>query len=206
MTPVSPRYLAALLGLLLLAAVPVAAHYVYGLERDDCAHPERLREVEVESARVHEEVTVEYAPDVVQYTTGAFSGGAEFRWVRTLTGRRVYGYRPRWVPGPRIHAPRTLHRVEVDGTELPIHGWVGDYFGQPRLAMYLLMHRGRPVENAFRATLAASLDQLLHGPTPIDFVGVHGIGARDDPGAAVDAVNQWLGEAWRFRQRACGGG
>jgi hypothetical protein len=203
MTPVSTRFLLPLLAMLLLTASVVAVHFVGGLQHDDCAHPERLMNLKFHGTRVLEEVTAEYTSDVFQYTNGEFGGGAAFRWVRTFTGRYVYPVRPYWMVGARIQVAPQIHRFDVDGVELPIRFWVGDYLGQPHVGAYMLIHAGRPVASALGSGVGAAFQQLISGPTPVDFIAVHGFGQNMDPRVTIDAIASWMGEAWRYRQRAC---
>ena len=143
MTPFSSRYLVPLLVMLLVAAVPVTAHYVVGMPNEDCENPAALKRLLINGANKAGEWSNRYSYAVSQFTRGEVQG-ARFLWVRSSVPQPFYGERPFDTPGRYTDGPSQLERVQVDGVEVPIRVWQQQVLGHTEVTAIMMIYDGRP--------------------------------------------------------------
>ena len=202
MTPLSSRYLVALLVMLLVTAVPVTAHYVVGLPNEDCDDPAALRRIGIAGTSGVTEWTSHYNYAVSQFTRGEVYG-ARFLWVRSTVPQPFYGERPFYTPGHWADGPSKLERVQVDGVELPIRVWRQRVLGDTEVTAILRIYRGQPVDDVFAPSLNSAMDTMFNGPRPVNFIGVAAGGLTFRADATQERLVHWLGESWRHYLKAC---
>ena len=203
MTPLSSRYLVALLVMLLVAAVPVTAHYVVGMPNEDCEDPAALKRLVINGASRVGEWSSRYSYAVSQFTRGEFHG-ARFVWVRSWVPQPFYGERPFYTPGHYTDGPSQLERVRVDGVEVPIRVWQQQVLGDTEITAILMIYRGRPVEGVFEPSLNNAMETMFNGPRPVNFVGISGAGLGPLAAAKREELVNWLAGTWTHYLRSCG--
>jgi len=203
MIGLSDRYLAPLLAVLLLAAVPVTAHHWVGMPNEDCADPDAMRSLAIGGGTLIGEFRDKYDYAISQYTRGE-KGGARFQVVRSVYPQQFFGERPLHMPGFQIDAASHIEVLRVDGAELPIRVWQRTEMGIAHVAAYLMIYRGEPMASVLRPSVRHAFDALIHGPLPVTFIGIDGYG----PAPVAEDLRReffgWLGAAWTHYRRVCG--
>lgn len=203
MTPFSSRYLVPLLVMLLVAAVPVTAHYVVGMPNEDCENPAALKRLLINGANKAGEWSNRYSYAVSQFTRGEVQG-ARFLWVRSSVPQPFYGERPFDTPGRYTDGPSQLERVQVDGVEVPIRVWQQQVLGHTEVTAIMMIYDGRPVEGVFEPSLNNAVETMFNGPLPVNFVGITGMGPSSVAAASRQRLVNWLAGSWTHYRRSCG--
>ena len=203
MTPFSSRYLVPLLVMLLVAAVPVTAHYVVGMPNEDCENPAALKSLLINGANKAGEWSNRYSYAVSQFTRGEVQG-ARFLWVRSSVPQPFYGERPFDTPGRYTDGPSQLERVQVDGVEVPIRVWQQQVLGHTEVTAIMMIYDGRPVEGVFEPSLNNAVETMFNGPLPVNFVGITGMGPSSVAAASRQRLVNWLAGTWTHYRRSCG--
>ncbi|MFP8879695.1 MAG: hypothetical protein VCE43_09715 [Myxococcota bacterium] len=203
MTPFSSRYLVPLLVMLLVAAVPVTAHYVVGMPNEDCENPAALKRLLINGANKAGEWSNRYSYAVSQFTRGEVQG-ARFLWVRSSVPQPFYGERPFDTPGRYTDGPSQLERVQVDGVEVPIRVWQQQVLGHTEVTAIMMIYDGRPVEGVFEPSLNNAVETMFNGPLPVNFVGITGMGPSSVAAASRQRLVDWLAGSWTHYRRSCG--
>ncbi len=202
MIRLSDRHLLVVLLMLLVAAVPVAAHYVVGIRNEDCADPAALKRLTINGATEVAEWKGHYSYAVTQFTRGDVRG-ARFVWVRSWVPQPFYGERPFYTPGRHTSGPSQLEIVQVDGVDVPIRVWEQRVLSNVEITAILRIYRGRPVADVFEPSLVSAMDTLFNGPSPVDFVGITGAGHASNAVEIRRNLTKWLVGAWTHHLQSC---
>jgi hypothetical protein len=203
MTPLSSRYLVPLLVMLLVAAVPVTAHYVVGMSTEDCRDPAALKRLAINGADGVQEWSSHLSYAVSQFTRGEFHG-ARFVWVRSSVPQPFYGEHPLYTPGRFTDGPSQLERVQVDGVEVPIRVWQHRVLSNMEITAILTIYDGRPVEDVFEPSLNNAVETMFNGPRPVNFIGITSTGPGLLAAHTQQSLVDWLAGIWTHYQRSCG--
>lgn len=214
MIPVSSRYAPWVVGMLILALIPVAFHALGGRGPDDCAHPEALVAtfmIDRERMRPNhwEEHWERHSASITQWSEARIdlegSGPLEMHFIRSFDPRSLY-VRP--IANLRVALEPELQKtewVDHEGARLPIQ-WVYDHTGtESRVVAYLFVYEGRPVNQPFGAQLRSAFAQLVGGPRPLTLLLVSGSARPDHLGLAESRAREWLVDAWDWYHATCAG-
>jgi hypothetical protein len=199
MASISSRFAPHLCGVLLPALAAVAAHRYVGFERDDCIEAARLTSGEAPRQAAFREVFGAF-----QSAEGPLPGVAgRFAILRSRDPKRLYHHPELFFVRGAV-ASRTVVEWLQDGSEqVPIHRVHYGASVPPRAVAYLLIYHSRPVDNPYRAQLAAAPGELLGGPLPMTLAFVSAEAVRGDPAALAALARDWLLDFWRRYKTAC---
>jgi len=202
MTQLSDRYLLGVFAMLLVAAVPVTAHYIVGIETQECENPDELKRLTIGGASDVAEWPSHHSYAVSQFTRGEVQG-ARFVWVRSSVPQPFYGTRPFYTPGRYTDGPSELEHVAVGADEIPVRVWQRRVLNNVEITAILRIYRGRAVDDVLVPSLRHFTDTLLHGPSPVNFVGITGAGHFSNRAAIRRGLIGWLVNAWAHYLHAC---
>jgi hypothetical protein len=212
MTPLSARFAAPALALLLAAAAPIWLRAVTEPEPDACGEPLVPRGVEALpgtlAARERPDLRV---PGFSQWVEGEIAppaGGLRplrFRIVRTSNPTWFYGEPIAYFSGNSIpDARRGLLWLESGPDRLPVH-WRYDDSEAAYVIRYLFVQDGRAVRHPLTAGLANAARQVAIGTRPVTLLLVDGVGMPTDGEAIGRAAEAWIRGAWQLYTSGCRG-
>jgi len=214
-TPVSDRWVTALLAVCALALVPVVLHSYLSWRVDDCANPAALvppmspdGDVAAREAQLENDFV-----DVYQWREGKLAAtpvSPELSWVviRSYDPKQLYyrGTRRMWKDVTT--AGDTLEWLDADGDQLPIVRSTTDEVsahGPKPVIAALLVYEGRPVATGWLAQLRSAPRHVLGGSRPMTMFAVRGDVPEELVPAAEKRARQWLIDSWRSYRGFCGG-
>jgi len=205
----STRHVPVLLGLVALLLVPVLRSRHDAPHADDCAQPERLRELHrVAGTGKVAERWEKYGDDVPQWTEADLSGndGAiQLRGalIRSFQPSQLYTRPPRVLLGRLESNQRQVERVAVDGVTLPIQTLYDTSHGRSTIASYLFVYGNRPVEHPLLSQLLSAPAQIWRGGRPLSLLIVAGGVPLERRPEARERAQRWLVSAWQHHSASC---
>jgi len=204
----SGRYAKALIGVLLIFAVPILHTMFDARRRDDCRDPALLFVTSlIEGSKPTGESMPTSSDGVIQWSYGQLANPQypknplRFQIVRSFD--RAFSS-PTNVLGetldPEAH---DVDRVPAPSGELPVHVAIDNTRNPSRFAAWVFLHDGRPTQNPFLSVLASAPRQLLGGSLPVTLLMVDGILIGEDPGPVTGVAKRWFVAAWEQFVKAC---
>ena len=212
MIAVSRRYALPVLGMAVLAAIPIGLHAVVAPVADPCRDAAAL----LASERIGEGLVSGRRPA----TTGAPDEGQIdgelppadhvssmiFRVSRGSAPSAYYGAGPVQAFDNTFTMDADGELVELDAGDarLPIH-WLEDALAPNfRVRVYFYVLDGRPVAHPFPAGLAIAGRQLLGGTRPVTLFVFRAEGRAVATEAMRRNAREWLRAAWQRYREVCG--
>ena len=210
MIPLSPRFAAPALALLLAAAALVWARAAIAPLPDACGDSLNAAAVgTLPGTSAAQERPDLRGPDRSQWTEGEIAAPVvglpplRFRIVRTSEPATLYGEPVGYFSGNAApDAARGLHWIESGGERLPVH-WRHDDSEAAYVIRYLFVQDGRAIRHPLGAGLASTGRQLAVGTRPVTLLLVDGVGRPRDREALERAAEAWLVSAWRRYSAGC---
>ena len=209
MIRVPTRLLPWLAGLLALAAIPVCVAALRTERWDDCADPERLRDVGSLVPGDAEGPRKLYRTGVFQRVEGTLPAGPglhplRFRIVRTDEPRDPFEQPTRFLRVPMDPERSNVRHVEADGTQLPVHFAYAHLADTLRIVASVYLYDGQAVESLLRVQIGSAWSQLLHGRRPLTLLQVEGFGAPELRERIERGAIDWLVAGARAYREVCG--
>jgi hypothetical protein len=207
----SGRYALPVLGMTLLAAIPIGFHAVAAPVADSCRDAAAL----LASERIGEGRVGERRPaNGGGPGEGAIQGALpQAEDVFSMVFRVARGSRPSAFYGLgqvqalddsfALDAGGELLELDAGDARLPVH-WLEDAF-EPRFRVraHFYVVDGRPVANPFTAGLALAGEQLLGGTRPVTLFIFRANGRTTASDVMRENARAWLLAAWQRHQEAC---
>jgi hypothetical protein len=195
--------------LVALLLVPVLRSRHEVRRTDDCAQPERVREVRLVpgTAKVVERWE-KYGEDVPQWTEAELSGNdgtlhLRGALIRSFRPAQLYTRPPRVLLGKLESGQRLVEHVALDGASLPIQTLYDSSAGRNAMASYLFVYGSRPVEHPLLAQLASAPAQIWGGSRPLSLLIVAGAVPPERRPEARERAQRWLVAAWQHYEGSC---
>jgi len=209
MIPPSGRYASVLAAIVLLFMLPVVWNRFEPPRVDDCADPDRLRDVAaLDGVRSAVERWDKHDDGIVQWSQVELE--AEGREVR-LRGVIIRSYRPADLyTRPPSHLLRRFEaeqrevvEIRSGGETLPVQTLSDGTAGSNAMASYLFVYAGAPVTHPFWTALAHAPAQVLEGTRPLTLIMVAGELGRAQRPAVRRRAERFIEAAWRHYRAAC---
>jgi hypothetical protein len=207
----SGRYALPVLGMALLAAVPIGFHAVAAPVVDPCRDAAALLAAErIGEGRVGERRPANGGAPGEGILDGKLPQGEHVFWMDFRLSRGTapshffgLGQVQAFDGSFSLDDGGELLELDAGDARLPIH-WLEDTF-EPRFRMraHFYVVDGRPVADPFAAGLSIAGRQLLGGTRPVTLFMFRASGRTLASDVMRESAREWLRAAWQHHQEAC---
>ncbi len=206
----SRRFIPQLAALAVLALLPVLLHSYLGHRRDECADPFRLVPSSNVGAKAERDAYMKAHLSAFQWREGKVKGGdgaptLDYSIVRSYEAKKLYYLIERRLLKVEPDEEKRVS-ASVDGVTLPIRTLrfdpkPGSRTG--RLAAYLLVYDGEPVDDPYRIQLLSAPSNLVLGALPMTAFFVIATLEVDEAERVRARQIEWLEQSWRNYRSIC---
>ncbi len=209
MTPISPRYLPALLGLLLLALAPLAYQAIAAPPMDDCRDAQAL----LAAGSIPGSEPDPSPPELHHYLFARASGTflspgrgpdpLDFMILRSHRTEIAFDRPTRFLEKRFIPDRRELRQIETGEGPLPVHLFYRYHLAWVQVAAVVFAYDGRPVESLLPMQIATAPRQIRDGRLPITAMVASAVTPHRRGEEIEASAIAWATAAWEHHRKAC---
>jgi hypothetical protein len=208
MSPLSGRFLAALLACLALGAVATWVLTLRAGRWETCRYPEEIRRAPA-VAGAYTSIPTEKKDGVFEITEQKITDPASRTPIHLVVARsdRPFSLFGNWflkIRPPIDAVEMNSLTLQVDGEAVPLQEVRTASEGVTHLAIALFVADGRPVDSVLRPQLGRIGQQLVRGTLPLTMYAADGWAPVGQEDAIARALQAWLADAWKHHRRVCG--